>query len=197
VLSYFQATTRLNPEGDVEIGDDTAHGLGTSQKFLHSLLGSIFLVAKTPSQPTHSADSYELPLPAMTSQAKVRDSAASQSLPPRQSVENLDPGEVQSKSLSSVLIACVPHAGYFVAGGLAGIVSRTSTAPLDRLKVYLIAQTGVAQEAVAAAKSGHVLRAATNAWRPLYMASHELWQAGGMRSLYAGKLKMLRSAHVN
>lgn len=67
-------------------------------------------------------------------------------------------------------------------------VSRSSTAPLDRLKVYLIAQTNVAEQAVADAKSGNVFRAALNAWRPLAGATKELWQAGGMRSLYAGKL---------
>lgn len=85
-----------------------------------------------------------------------------------------------------MLIACVPNPGYFVAGGVAGIVSRTSTAPLDRLKVYLIAQTNVAEEAVVAAKHGNIIRAALNAWRPLATATKELWQAGGMRSLYAG-----------
>lgn len=67
------------------------------------------------------------------------------------------------------------------------VVSRTSTAPLDRLKVYLIAQTSVTKETVEAAKSGNIIRAAFNAWRPLAGALRELWQAGGMRSLYAGK----------
>lgn len=31
--------------------------------------------------------------------------------------------------------------GYFLAGGLSGVVSRTCTAPLDRIKVFLIART--------------------------------------------------------
>lgn len=119
-------------------------------------------------------------------------SAISQPLPPRPDVQDLHAplAEVQRglwQGFKSVLIACVPNPGYFVAGGVAGIVSRTSTAPLDRLKVYLIAQTGVTEEAVSAVKSGNLLRAAANAWRPLAAATKELWQAGGMRSLYAGE----------
>jgi solute carrier family 25 (mitochondrial phosphate transporter), member 23/24/25/41 len=70
---------------------------------------------------------------------------------------------------------CPFSAGYFIAGGLAGMVSRTATAPLDRLKVYLIAQTGTKEAAVAAAKEG----------APLQAVKH-LWKAGGIRSLFAG-----------
>ncbi|KKY19033.1 putative calcium dependent mitochondrial carrier protein [Diplodia seriata] len=76
--------------------------------------------------------------------------------------------------------------GYFAAGGVAGIVSRTTTAPLDRLKVYLIAQTSTAETAVQAAKSGAPVVAAKQGAKSLLVASKELWAAGGMRSLYAG-----------
>ena len=89
--------------------------------------------------------------------------------------------------LKPVLIACVPNPGYFLAGGTAGIVSRTATAPLDRLKVYLIAQTDVAQETVQAAKSGAFLSALKNSGRQLVNATRDLWAAGGIRSLYAGE----------
>lgn len=47
--------------------------------------------------------------------------------------------------------------GYFLAGGLAGVVSRTCTAPFDRLKVFLIAQSGstsLKTASQAAAKAG-------------------------------------------
>lgn len=191
VLTYFQASTHINPEGDVLISDDTIHGLGIAQKFLHALFGSIFLIARTPPHSSPSSDYIESFQ--MVSPAEASRSAVSQTLPPRYDVEDLHVpiAEAQKgliEGFKSVLIACVPNPGYFVAGGVAGIVSRTSTAPLDRLKVYLIAQTNVTKEAVAAAKSGNVFRAALNAWRPLAVATKELWQAGGMRSLYAGKL---------
>lgn len=92
---------------------------------------------------------------------------------------NLNPeGDVHINDLQGL--------GYFAAGGVAGVVSRTVTAPLDRLKVYLIAQTGVKNSAVRAAKEGAPLAAAGNASKTLLDALKELWRAGGMRSLFAG-----------
>lgn len=88
--------------------------------------------------------------------------------------------------IKPALYSCLPTPGYFVAGGLAGLVSRTTTAPLDRLKVYLIAHTGSAEQTIQAAKSGAALQAVKGAWRTSANAMKELWAAGGIRSLWAG-----------
>lgn len=198
-MSYFSATVKMNVEGDVQISDDLIQGLGITQQFLHVLFGSIILVAKTPPlSPNSSGNINSSEMSEAAAASVLPHSAVLQPLPPRSDAQVLDAiileaQEGVSESFKSVLISCVPNPGYFVAGGVAGIVSRTSTAPLDRLKVYLIAQTGIAQEAVAAAKSGNILRAALNSWRPLATATKELWQAGGMRSLYAGELSSRQS----
>ncbi|KAF2745173.1 calcium dependent mitochondrial carrier protein-like protein [Sporormia fimetaria CBS 119925] len=189
VLSYFSATVKVNLEGDVLVNDDTIKSLGTTQKFLRSFFGSLFLVAGTRTPPPVSPDVMasgmaqpSTPLPTIP-QPLPPHFPGLQSAPDALNLEELDE---EVGDLKTLLMACVPNPGYFVAGGVAGIVSRTSTAPLDRLKVYLIAQTGVAQEAMSAAKSGNVLKAFANSWRPLATAMKELWKAGGMRSLYAG-----------
>ncbi|KAF3915253.1 Mitoferrin [Dactylellina cionopaga] len=79
--------------------------------------------------------------------------------------------------------------GFFLAGGAAGVVSRTATAPFDRLKVYLIAQTDVndTKEAVkSAALKGEIKEMAKSTARPMRDAIRALWNAGGVRSFFAG-----------
>jgi hypothetical protein len=82
----------------------------------------------------------------------------------------------------------LPDPGYFAAGGIAGVISRTATAPLDRLKVYLIANTGNVKDTLSAAKKGDAVKAVRQVGRPLIDATKELWRAGGVRSLFAGML---------
>ena len=80
----------------------------------------------------------------------------------------------------------LPDPGYFIAGGMAGMISRTATAPLDRLKVYLIAQTSPKEATIEAAKEGSPVKAVKSFGRPLIDAVKDLWRAGGIRSLFAG-----------
>ncbi|QYT04200.1 hypothetical protein H0G86_011124 [Trichoderma simmonsii] len=80
-----------------------------------------------------------------------------------------------------------PHPGYFLAGAIAGGVSRTATAPLDRLKVYLLVNTNSgAETAVTALKQGRIVDALRNAARPFSDAVKDLYRSGGLRSFFAG-----------
>jgi len=82
----------------------------------------------------------------------------------------------------------VPDPGYFIAGAVAGGISRTATAPLDRLKVYLLVNTkSDVNIALDAAKKGQPLRAVKNAGRPLVAAVSDLYKSGGVRGFFAGK----------
>jgi solute carrier family 25 phosphate transporter 23/24/25/41 len=82
----------------------------------------------------------------------------------------------------------LPEPGYFLAGAVSGGLSRTATAPLDRLKVYLLVNTKTRSTvAVSAAKQGHPLVAIRNAGGPILEAVASLWKAGGFRTFFAGK----------
>ncbi|KAL0634004.1 hypothetical protein Q9L58_007105 [Maublancomyces gigas] len=79
--------------------------------------------------------------------------------------------------------------GYFIAGGVAGAISRTATAPFDRIKVYLIAQTGKStakRTVVETVKSGEPLQAAKKASGPIRESIRILWRSGGVKSFFAG-----------
>lgn len=84
----------------------------------------------------------------------------------------------------------VPDPGYFLAGAIAGGVSRTATAPLDRLKVYLLVNTSATrttQEVAGAMKGGNVFGALRLAASPFSSAVRDLWAAGGARTFFAGE----------
>ena len=189
ILSYYSTTVKVNAEGDVLIGHDAMEGLGKRLPNLsYMLFGSIIAIARPPPKPRppdHALGTAVEEVEPTTPEPLVDDTVL------MGQTKELSKEHVQKdveKHTESLLTALLPDPGYFLAGGLAGVASRTSTAPLDRLKVYLIAQTGVAAEAVKAAKEGSAVKAARHSFRPLIDATKALWAAGGIRSLFAGKL---------
>lgn len=192
VLSYYSATGNLNPEGDVHIND--LQGLGTDLSFLkHSLMAIrnfLYYAFQAPfseSSTTQLGDE-DLGEPCTVESHPGIDLVTMDGdfelewLPLPRTVAMW----MSFRYYEQKLTENTPQLGYFVAGGTAGVVSRTATAPLDRLKVYLIAQTGIKKEAVRATKEGAPVQAAGKASRTLIDATKELWRAGGMRSLFAG-----------
>jgi solute carrier family 25 phosphate transporter 23/24/25/41 len=85
----------------------------------------------------------------------------------------------------------IPDPGYFLAGAVAGGVSRTATAPLDRLKVYLLVNTGTgsanAAKAINSVASGRPLGLVKNALRPFSDAIRDLFRSGGIKGFFAGE----------
>lgn len=84
--------------------------------------------------------------------------------------------------------------GYFLAGGLSGVVSRTCTAPLDRIKVFLIARTDLSSTLL---KNKTVLRHHIEEIRhkkippqkiesPLLRAIKTIYKQGGLKAFYVG-----------
>ncbi|CAJ2510718.1 Uu.00g063430.m01.CDS01 [Anthostomella pinea] len=93
----------------------------------------------------------------------------------------------RDKAKKSLLTRYLPEPGYFVAGAVAGGISRTATAPLDRLKVYLLVNTKASANVVLdAAKNGRPLAALKNTGKPLVTAVTDLYKAGGIRGFFAG-----------
>jgi solute carrier family 25 phosphate transporter 23/24/25/41 len=208
VLSYYSSAVSVNAEGDTSIREDTLEGLGTPPQFLKSLFGAIVKIAEPPSQtPSFHPSAHLSPAtlvdPTPSPRAEVNDKMfdfnqghfIEGTLGPNYMDPLFKPDpENGNRSLFStrvasakaLLIEILPDAGYFFAGGVAGAVSRTATAPLDRLKVYLIANVE-ARQPISALKQAGAAAAVKNAGRPLVLALQELWRAGGMRSLFAGR----------
>lgn len=184
----------LNAEGDVHVSKDTSEGLGR-HRFPTAFFGVIPKLIRAPPSKSPPRDTSppvnEVHAPPPTTDIQPNTfpwdpGESSPKLPEVPQSEMPIENEIPSKK-EGLLTDRLPHPGYFLSGGIAGVVSRTATAPLDRLKVYLIAQTGVKQETVQAIKEGAPVQAAKKASRPLVEAGRALWRMGGIRSLFAGR----------
>ncbi|OAR02463.1 hypothetical protein LLEC1_00948 [Akanthomyces lecanii] len=216
VLTYYDAVVNVTPEGDSVVSDDTLEGLGTestSSSLLDSLFGSLFRIATPVPPPSHhTAQAYgasQLSIPSSSSSsssggegeavmflmdddaeaaaavvAKLQRRKPSDGTPVHDETED---GDVGLKTRSFKLTDFAPQPGYFLAGAIAGGVSRTATAPLDRLKVYLLVNTqNRGETAVAALKKGKPLVALKNAVRPFSDAIRDVYRSGGVRGFFAG-----------
>lgn len=127
------------------------------------------------------------------------DGASEKLVPPIKGVKQPDIADLSTiqdiqdiqgaeEAVKPKLTDLLPDAGYFLAGAVSGGVSRTATAPLDRLKVYLLVNTK-ARSTVAAqlAKQGHPIVALRNTGGPIAEAVRTLWNAGGIRTFFAGE----------
>lgn len=217
VLSYYDAAAHVTPEGDTLVSEETLEGLGTaksSRSLVHSLFGSLLRVATpwvAPSEPSPP----QAAAPAADGLSRANDAmgligstagVAPHSEPalPRDDdavahVE-MDVGDGAQQQISSTASAVqpqkkfrltdfIPDPGYFLAGAIAGGVSRTATAPLDRLKVYLLVNTSdkTAADAADAAKKGRVASAVKHAARPFRDAIRDIFRSGGFAGFFAGK----------
>ncbi|CCE63635.1 hypothetical protein TPHA_0F01510 [Tetrapisispora phaffii CBS 4417] len=79
--------------------------------------------------------------------------------------------------------------GFFIAGGISGVISRTCTAPFDRLKVFLIARTDLtstllhSKKSIAAQKPNIKIDKIRS---PIIKAITTLYNQGGLRAFYVG-----------
>ncbi|KAK8148576.1 hypothetical protein G3M48_009740 [Beauveria asiatica] len=199
VLTYYDAVVNVTSEGDSVVSDETLEGLATPMPPPSSQNTSQLYGATQPlseyspsSSPSSSSNGEEAVMILMDDDAEqVADAVAK--LQRRRSSDGTPifdetaDGNVGIETRSFKLTDFAPHPGYFLAGAIAGGVSRTATAPLDRLKVYLLVNTQARGEtAVAALRRGKPLIALQNAARPFSDAIKDVYRSGGLRGFFAG-----------
>ncbi|KAI0010623.1 mitochondrial carrier [Xylariaceae sp. FL0662B] len=217
VFTFYSDILTLNSEGDSVVSEETLQSLGTATGFLlYTLFGAIIRIAypsgfprDRDSRQLHSTSSSPISpsssslegdqepqlstaenMEAIAAQSCVRNTAKGSAI--AIALPEIKPSEIESGSREKVkirqsLISYLPDSGYFVAGAVAGGISRTATAPLDRLKVYLLVNTkSDANVALNAARKGQPFMAMKNAGKPLFSAVTDLYKSGGFRGFFAG-----------
>ncbi|KAH6996961.1 mitochondrial carrier domain-containing protein [Ilyonectria destructans] len=208
VLSFYYSVVSVTPEGDSIVSEETLEGIGTDgfRSLFITLFGSLLRVA-FPFDPPRTSESASIPpttrralddtpisvenMAAAAAYPTFDDSAEELAESFSQHVGAGTPEQTSTGVLKQHkkyrLTDFVPDPGYFVAGAIAGGVSRTATAPLDRLKVYLLVNTSSSTSTAGVAlRQGHPLAALKNASRPFSDAIRELFRSGGFRSFFAG-----------
>ncbi|KAF3765521.1 hypothetical protein M406DRAFT_78329 [Cryphonectria parasitica EP155] len=172
-LSYYSSVVMLNAEGDSMVTEETLEGLGTTGFLLQALFGTRTTIPRR--------IGWLQPIPPIPKLQR----AASLTAPPSPPVQSSRPLALQLRTSRSWthqydedeetktgLTQYLPEPGYFLAGALAGGVSRTATAPLDRIKVALLVATGATNGGGGVKSIGAAVR--------------ELYKAGGIRTFFAG-----------
>ncbi|KAF5024997.1 hypothetical protein F66182_2948 [Fusarium sp. NRRL 66182] len=214
VLDFYYSVVSVTPEGDTLVSEETLEGLGTDgfRSLFITLFGSLLRVAfpfeyskpipdRTSTSVRQSTPSYpdktSKPSDNMATVSYSDYDEAATETPQKQAAshaQHVDDGTHGHHTGASTavhkkfrLTHFVPDPGYFLAGAIAGGVSRTATAPLDRLKVYLLVNTtSRAETAGAALRQGRPLVALKNAALPFGDALRDLVRSGGVRGLFAG-----------
>lgn len=202
VLSYYTSTFAVNAEGDTSIREETLEGLGTPPMLFNVFFGALAQIAKPPSRnpsilepqtvgpllPEKDENLLEVDHAQFTEGPLESKAGPELSLPSALEAEDQEFSSDVESTEKSLLISLLPNSGYFAIGACAGVISRTCTAPLDRLKVYLIAHTSPVDNALDAAKKGNVGEVTRKFGQPIILAYKDLMRSGGWRNLFAGKI---------
>lgn len=105
---------------------------------------------------------------------------------PEPSTTIIDNACASTTKSMSLLSDILPPPGYYISGAAAGVLSRTFTAPLDRIKVYLIADVSPSNEPRLSLKETLSLKSTRRIGQPLIDACKIIWRSGGLGSFFAG-----------
>lgn len=97
--------------------------------------------------------------------------------------------DLSSEGDMTVINEFIRGFGYFLAGGVSGVISRTCTAPFDRIKVFLIARTDLGSTLLNSKEDLLMKNPKANLNKirsPLIKAMTSLYRQGGFRAFYVG-----------